>query len=164
MSMRFELMSEVEVEDLKRRIEANYGASTSFLQNLRVLRTKREKVRIITQEALELLRKLSKYAIYAGLYLCKLKRNNKLQPSVEGAQMFATSAKRNVIRLDEEQSSRFLRGENISLKEIKDCESNNFVLVCTKRLCLGVGIIRKKGEDYVLESLFPKSRRIFFLS
>jgi len=162
--MRFELVNEEELEDLKRRIRTNYGASTELLRNVVVLRTKGEKVRILTREAFWLLQRLNKYATYAGLYICKLKRSNKLQPSVEGAQILASSAKRNVICLDDERSQKFLKGENVSLTEIEGCEPNNFVLVCSKHLCLGTGIIREKeGGSYVLESLFPKSRRIFFL-
>jgi NOL1/NOP2/fmu family ribosome biogenesis protein len=152
--MQIEEMSKEEIEKLENLLEKNYGAKIKFKD--KIFKTSEEKIWLISKEALEF--DFSKLRVNsAGLYFGKLKRNEKIQLSVEGVQLIGKKAKKNVAIIDEENLKKFLQGFDFSSQKLIDCEINNFILIKYGDDFVGTGILR---ENYV-ENILPKARRIF---
>lgn len=151
-----EILNEKEVEDIEKLIERNYGCRIN-LKRYKLFKTGEEKIWIISKDAnIELSNKLRCYTM--GLYFGKLKRNNKIKLSIEGAIIVGREAKKNVAILDENECLKFIEGENVKPVNLINCEKNNFVIVKMGEDVIGVGILR---ENFI-ENLTPKARRISF--
>lgn len=146
-------------EEIEKIIEKNYGISPDLSKYI-ILLTAKEKIWISTREAFELIKekageKLNINSI--GLYIGKIKRNNKIHLSLEAMHLFLKNVNKNVVMVDEKNMIRYMQGSDIIEFEKINCELNNFVLVKYKDDFIGVGVLR---EDRV-ENLLPKSRRIY---
>jgi NOL1/NOP2/fmu family ribosome biogenesis protein len=150
--MQAKKMSEDEVEALKRIIEKNYGCKVDF-SSYDCYITKRNEV-FLARKNLE--EKLVKKASYFGFYFGKLKRNEKIQLSVEGSQLVGKNANKNIAILNDENISRFMEGLECKWEILINCETNNFVLIKHVKDFFGCGILRENK----IESLIPKARRI----
>ena len=150
--MQVKKMSEEEVEGLKRIIEKNYGCNIDF-SSYDCYITKRNEV-FITIKNLE--EELIKKVSYFGFYFGKLKRNEKIQLSVEGSQIVGKIASKNIAILNDENISRFMEGLECEWENLINCETNNFVLIKHGEDFFGCGILRENK----IESLIPKARRI----
>jgi len=151
--MQIEKMSEKEIEEVERIIEKNYGCKVN-LKNYNVFVNKEGKIYLFNK--MKIKEELIKIASYLGLYFGKLKRNEKIQLSTEGAQIVGKNATKNIAILDEENLKKYMEGLNCKWQELINCEENNFVLIKHKEDFYGSGILRK---DFI-ESLVPKGRRI----
>ncbi|MEM5836132.1 MAG: hypothetical protein QW040_04100 [Candidatus Aenigmatarchaeota archaeon] len=152
--MQVKEMSEEEIEHLENLLEKNYGVEIDFEGKL--FKTSVEKIWIASKEVFEL--DSSKLRVNAlGLYLGKLKRNEKIQLSVEGAQLVGEKAKKNIAIINEENLEKYLQGFDFSAHKLINCEKNNFVLLKFREDFVGTGILR---ENYI-ENILPKARRIF---
>jgi NOL1/NOP2/fmu family ribosome biogenesis protein len=152
--MQIKEMSKEEIEKLENLLEKNYGAKIKFKD--KIFKTSEEKIWLISKEALDF--DFSKLRVNsAGLYFGKLKRNEKIQLSIEGVQLIGKKAKKNVVIIDEENLKKFLQGFDFSSQKLIDCEINNFILIKYEDDFVGTGILR---ENYV-ENILPKARRIF---
>jgi len=88
-----------------------------------------------------------------GIYFGKLKKNNKIQLSIEGSQFVGKKAKKNIFEIhDYKELYEFLLGKKI---EIKNVEKHNFPIVKYKDLV----ICSAASKENEIESLFPKVAR-----
>jgi len=96
-----------------------------------------------------------------GLYFAEL-RNNELRLSIEGSQIIAKKAKKNVISLSDDQLQQWLTGQDIELDDASigdvssNYESNCFALIRHNDDFFGCGRV-KQG---ILLNFVPKSRRL----
>ena len=78
---------------------------------------------------------LSKLRINSvGLYIAEL-RDNEIRLSIEGSQLIGPYAKKNIIELDEEQTRKWMKGEDLEIKG----EYHGFVILKNKNDYLGSG-------------------------
>ena len=147
-------MNKKEVEKIEKIIEKNYGVKIKFKDIL--LKTSKDKIWIVSKDFKKNFFKNLKVNS-VGLYFGRLKRNEKIKLSLEGAQLIGKKANKNLIEIDENELISFLQGFNIKKFKEKNAELNNFVIVKFKKDIVGVGILR---NGYI-ENLLPKSRRMY---
>ena len=150
--MQVKKMSDAEKKELEIIIEKNYGAKIDF-SNFDCYINKRNEIYLVSKFIDE---KLAEMASYFGLYFGKLKRNQKIQLSVEGSQIVGKRATKNIAIVDDENICRFVEGLECRWIELLNCEINNFVLIKNGNDFFGVGVLRENKID----SLIPKARRI----
>ncbi|MEM5832146.1 MAG: hypothetical protein QXW01_02860 [Candidatus Aenigmatarchaeota archaeon] len=151
--MQVEEMNKNEIQNLEKILVKNYGYSIDF-SNFRVFKNKEGKIYLLNK--INVNSQIISRASYLGLYFGKIKRNEKIQLSVEGSQMIGKYANKNIAILDRENAERFMEGLNCKWVELINCEVNNFVLIKFGEDFFGSGILR---ENHI-ESLIPKGRRI----
>jgi NOL1/NOP2/fmu family ribosome biogenesis protein len=152
-----EILTKEQIEKLEKIVEKNYGSHFD-LQQFFVLKTSEDKMWIATKEVANMaFEKIPVNSI--GLYLGKIKRNDKINLSVEGCQLVGKDAKKNVALLDEEAAERFLHGEDVMPKEAVNCEEHNFVMVKHEGDFLG----SSPFEGKKIKNMLPKSRRLAIL-
>ena len=150
--MQVKKMNEIEKKEIERIVEKNYGAKID-LSSFDCYINKRNEIYLVSKFVDE---KLITIASYAGMYFGRLKRNEKIQLSVEGSQIVGKLASKNIAIVDDENISRYMEGLTCNWVELINCEINNFVLIKNGNDFFGTGILR---EDKI-ESLVPKARRI----
>jgi NOL1/NOP2/fmu family ribosome biogenesis protein len=150
--MQAKKMSENEKRGLEKIIEKNYGTKID-LSSFDCYINNRNEIYIVSKSVDE---KLISIASYVGMYFGRLKRNEKIQLSVEGSQIVGRLANKNIAIVDDEDISRYMEGLECKWNELVNCEVNNFVLIKNGNDFFGSGILR---EDKI-ESLVPKARRI----
>ena len=152
--MQIEEMNKKEVEKIEKIIEKNYGVKIKFKDIL--LKTSKDKIWIVSKDFKKnFFKNLKVNSI--GLYFGRLKRNEKIKLSLEGAQLVGKKATKNLVEIDENELISFLQGFNVKKFKEKNAELNNFVVVKFKEDIVGIGILR---SGYI-ENLLPKSRRIY---
>jgi len=150
--MQAEKIKNKEIEKL---VEKNYGCKIKFSGIF--YRTSKEKIWLISKRIRDVdLRNVMVNSF--GLFFGRLKRNEKIQLSIEGAQIIGKMAKKNIVEIDEKNLARYLQGFDIEAKDIRSCELNNFVIVKYGEDILGTGILR---EGNLVENLLPKTRRVY---
>jgi NOL1/NOP2/fmu family ribosome biogenesis protein len=150
--MQVKKMSENEKKDIEKIVEKNYGAKLD-LSSFDCYINNRNEIYIVSKSVDE---KLISIASFVGMYFGRLKRNEKIQLSVEGSQFVGKLANKNIAIVDDENISRYMEGLECKWSELINCEVNNFVLIKNENDFFGSGILR---EDKI-ESLVPKARRI----
>jgi NOL1/NOP2/fmu family ribosome biogenesis protein len=150
--MQVKKMSENEKRELDKIVEKNYGAEID-LSSFDCYINNRNEIYIVSKSVDE---RLISIASYVGMYFGRLKRNEKIQLSVEGSQIVGRLANKNIAIVDDENISRYMEGLECKWNELVNCEVNNFVLIKNGNDFFGSGILR---EDKI-ESLAPKARRI----
>jgi NOL1/NOP2/fmu family ribosome biogenesis protein len=150
--MQVKKMSENEKKEIEKIVEKNYGAKLD-LSNFDCYINNRNEIYIVSKSVDE---RLIPIASYAGMYFGRLKRNEKIQLSVEGSQFVGKLANKNIAIVDDENISRYMEGLECKWSKLINCEVNNFVLIKNENDFFGSGILR---EDKI-ESLVPKARRI----
>ena len=148
-----------EIKELERIVEKNYGSRIDLSKFLVFESGKERKVWLLTKKFFEI--DLSKLKINSfGLYFGKLKRNEKIHLSTEGAQLVGKNATKNVLELDEASALKFMQGSDLKIKLPKNCEAHNFVIIKRKDDILGCSLALEDG----IKNLLPKSRRIIGIS
>jgi NOL1/NOP2/fmu family ribosome biogenesis protein len=143
-----------EVENIEDLIKKNYGTKIDLKQFL-VFKSSEEKIWIVSKNILNLdLKKLKINSL--GLYIGKLKRNNKIHLSLEGSQIVGKNANKNIVVLDELNTKKFMQGFDVKPKKEINCDYNNFVIVKFGEEILGSSLLTEEK----LKNLIPKSRRI----
>jgi len=150
--MQAKKMSETEKKEIEKIVEKNYGSKID-LSSFDCYINKRNEIYLVSKSVDE---RLITVASYAGMYFGRLKRNNKIQLSVEGSQIIGKFANKNIAIVDDENISRYMEGLTCDWVELINCEINNFVLIKNGNDFFGTGILRKDK----IESLVPKARRI----
>ncbi|MDT7859061.1 MAG: hypothetical protein RQ930_03435 [Candidatus Aenigmarchaeota archaeon] len=150
--MQVKKMSENEKKEIEKIVEKNYGAKLD-LSSFDCYINNRNEIYIVSKSVDE---RLIPIASYVGMYFGRLKRNEKIQLSVEGSQIVGRLANKNIAIVDDENTSRYMEGFEFKWSTLINCEVNNFVLIKNENDFLGSGILR---EDKI-ESLVPKARRI----
>jgi NOL1/NOP2/fmu family ribosome biogenesis protein len=148
------ILNREEVEQIEEIVEKNYGIKIDLNQFL-VLKTFEDKIWLTTKDILNL--DLSTLPINSiGMNFGKLKRNDKINLTVEGSQMVGINANKNIVFLNKENYEKFMGGSNVKPEREINCEQHNFVLVKFGGDVLGSSLLT---ED-VIKNLLPKSRRI----
>ena len=123
------------------RIKLDYG----FLQN------NKKRIFIISKDVSKI--DFSKLRLNsAGLYFCELDSRG-IRLSIEGAQIIGQEAAKNIVELDNEETKKWFKGEDLE-KECKDC--SGFVILKYKKDFLGTG---KYSNGKILNYL-GKTRRV----
>ena len=146
-------IEKADVEQLQRILKKNYGVEFNF-KEFNVYQNKEGKIYLVSKG---IDRKMVEKSIRAGLYFGKIKRNEKIQLSVEGAQLIGGDAKKNVVVVDKKNLLRFMEGFDVVPRKLIECEEHNFVLVTNGRDFFGCGLLAE-GK---VRSLVPKGRRIY---
>jgi NOL1/NOP2/fmu family ribosome biogenesis protein len=124
-----------------------YGMSQ--LPGSRLLRSGRKRIRIISEDAFQLIHQVQ-CAGPAGLYFGEY-RPQVVRPSMDGAQLIGPYATKGVVTITQEQSHRWLQGEPVHVQD----EQRGYVIVSDGRRFLGCGSLSKG----TLLSFVPKVRR-----
>ncbi|MEM7819099.1 MAG: hypothetical protein QW403_03085 [Candidatus Aenigmatarchaeota archaeon] len=141
-------------EELERIINKNYGAKID-LRDYVILLGKENKIWICSKKIFEVdLKKLKVNSF--GLYFGKIKRNEKIHLSPEGAQIVGKNAVRNVLELSKDEARKFMEGSDLKIKIPESCEPHNFVILKRGDDILGCSLALEDG----IKNLLPKSRRI----
>ncbi len=141
-------------EELERMISKNYGAKVD-LRNYVILEGKENKIWLCSKKIFEIdLKKLKVNSF--GLYFGKIKRNEKIHLSPEGAQIVGKNAVKNVLELNENEARKFMEGRDLKIKIPENCEPHNFVIIKRGNDILACSLALEDG----VKNLLPKSRRI----
>jgi len=148
------VLEKEEVENLERMIEKNYGTRVGLNQFL-VLFGSEEKIWLASKEIMNLdMRKFPVNSI--GMNFGKIKRNDKVNLTIEGSQMVGKLATKNTVALDEQEAQKFMQGSDVKPQQEINCEYHNFVIVKSGEDVLGSSPLTEEG----LQNLLPKSRRV----
>ena len=150
-----DLLEKQQVKEIERIIEKNYGTKIDLMEFSVFKTSNDEKIWIASKQIFGVdLRKLVVNSI--GLYLGKLKRNEKISLSTEGSQLIGKTATKNVVYLDKEGGHKFLQGMNVKPEKTVNVESHNFVILRTQQEILGSSLFTEEE----IKNLLPKSRRV----
>ncbi|MEM5790739.1 MAG: hypothetical protein QXP77_01685 [Candidatus Aenigmatarchaeota archaeon] len=152
--MQIEKIKAYPSKEIERIIDKNYRAKID-LKDFIVVEGKENKIWLSTKKIFEIDLKKLKINSF-GLYFGKLKRNEKIHLSPEGAQIVGRNAIKNVLELSEEETRKFMEGSDLKIKIPENCESHNFVILKSKDDILGCSLALEDG----IKNLLPKSRRI----
>lgn len=151
---KMKILDKEEVERIEEIVESNYGTKIDLKQFL-VLETFEEKIWLATKNLLNL--ELGKLPINSiGMNFGKLKRNDKINLTVEGSQIVGATAVKNIAVLDEENTKKFMQGSDVKPEKEINCDYHNFAIVKFEEDILGSSLLTEKG----IENQLPKSRRI----
>lgn len=96
----------------------------------------------------------------AGLYFGEIMKNDELRLSIEGSQLIGPMAKKNVVELSDDETSSWLRGEDIE----KELKTEGFVILKNKNKETGkydfLGSGKYKTEEKKILNYVPKTRRV----
>ena len=147
------ILNSKESKEIENMLEKNYG-SKFRLRDYIVLITADDKVWVCSRGLVKIDVKNLRRVNAIGMYFGKLKRNEKIQLSIEGSMIVGKTAKKNVCSIEDIES--WIKGKDV-FTECKNCEKDNFVIVKHEKDFLGSGILR---EDERIENILPKSRRM----
>jgi NOL1/NOP2/fmu family ribosome biogenesis protein len=147
------ILNSKEAREVERILEENYACNFR-LRDFIVLLTADDKLWLCSRSLATIDLKNLKRVNAIGLYFGKLKRNRKIQLSIEGSMLVGSTAKKNVAIIEDVED--YMRGKDV-LAECKNCEKDNFVIVKYKKDFLGSGVLREGGR---IENILPKSRRM----
>jgi len=146
-------VEKVDVKEIERIVEKNYGAKID-LSKYNAYINKEGKI-FLSSKGIE--KKLIEISTRIGIYFGKIKRNEKIQLSVEGSQIVGKNATKNVAILDEKNIYKFMEGLSVVPAKLLKCEEHNFVIVSNGKDFFGSGIY-SNGE---IRSMVSKGRRIY---
>lgn len=146
------ILNSKDIKELMKLLNEQFGVEEKL--DFVFLKNNKDKVYIINREIEELdFEKL--WVDSVGLYLGKF-HNDGFRPSVEGAQILAPFATKNVIEVSKEQKHEWLKGNDIDLPS----SENKFVIVKSEDDVLGAGKVK---NEVILNSV-PKARRLFVVN
>lgn len=149
------ILGKRDVRQLEQLLHRHYGCQVD-LSRYRVFITRENRLWIASREVDIPFFRDMKRCYRIGIYFGKLKRNNKIKLTIEGALMVGKTATRNMAVIDEEEVMEYIQGNDVHRYRLVDAELHNFVLVKCKNDTLGCGLLR---EGYI-ESLVSKARRL----
>jgi len=151
-----EILDKRERERLQEILDKNYKSGFE-LKDFGVMSGSEERIWLAAKEVFAF--DFSKLPVNSvGLNFGKLKQNNKMRLTIEGAQLVGESAERNVAVVADMVAERFLRGEDIeAVKNAENCEEHNFVIVKKEKGEIIGSALFAEGK---LKNFLPKSRRI----
>lgn len=139
-----------EIREIYALIEKQWGAKANldcgFLQN------NKNRIFIVSRDISKI--DISKLRLNSiGMYFCEYGKVG-IRLSIEGSQIIGPKAAKNIIGIDEEETKKWLKGEDLE-KECKGC--TGFVILRHKNDFLGSG----KCADGRILNYIAKARRIF---
>jgi NOL1/NOP2/fmu family ribosome biogenesis protein len=143
------ILNSREKKELNEKVEAQWGAS--FDKSLVFLMSNKEKVYIANPEISNI--DFSKIKIdNVGLYICSIARDD-IRLSIEGSQIIGCNAKKNVLKITDDEVRDWLRGLDLARR---DTGFSGYVIIKHKDDFLGCGKVSEKG----IFNFVPKTRRI----
>lgn len=143
------VLNSKEIKKILNWLKEQYGIKELKIDKA-FLKSTKDKIYLVTKKISELETKSLRINLL-GLYFAKEEENG-IRLSIEGSQMIGPKATKNVIELDEQQISEWIRGQDITC----EADTKGFVLVKHKNDFYGTGNYKEgKILNYV-----PKDRRI----
>lgn len=150
-----EILDKKEVEELQRLVDKNFKSGFE-LREYGVMLGSEERIWLAGRGVFQY--DFSKLPVNSmGLNFGKIKRNEKIRLTIEGAQLVGRDAERNVAVIVDENAKKFLRGEDVDVMQAAGCEEHNFVIVKTEDGRIVGSALFSEGR---LQNFLPKSRRI----
>ena len=143
------ILNNKEIKEIYKIIEQQWVAKIKL--NYGFLKNNKNRVFIISKDISKI--DISKLRLNSvGMYFCEMD-NLGIRLSIEGSQIVGPKAKKNIIELNEEETKKWFRGQDLE-KECKDC--SGFVILKHKNDFLGTGkYVNGRILNYV-----GKSRRV----
>jgi len=149
-------LNQKEKMEIRKVIEKNYRAKIDENLDFEI---RKEKVYVFNKEQKKMHEffKTKKVKVEnLGIYFGKIKKNEKIQLSIEGSQIVGKSAKKNVLEINGyEELKKFLLGEKNLKIENFNVEKHNFPIVKYKNYI----ICSAASLENEIKSLFPKNAR-----
>ncbi|MCX8178248.1 MAG: hypothetical protein N3D75_00240 [Candidatus Aenigmarchaeota archaeon] len=147
------MLNSKESKEIEQLIKNNYGCEFR-IRDYVVIISADEKIWLCSRDLAKIELKNIKRVNSIGLYFGKIKRNNKIQLSIEGSMLLGKNATKNIAEIDDING--YVAGKDVYCK-CENCEENNFVIVRHKNDFFGCGVLRENGK---IENILPKSRRM----
>jgi len=147
------ILNSKEAKEIEEIIKKNYSSKLR-LRDYIVILTADDKVWLCSRDLARIEMNNLKRVNAIGMYFGKLKRNGKIQLSIEGSMLVGKTAEKNVAEIEDAES--YMEGKDV-YSECKNCEKDNFVIVKHGEDFLGAAVLRDDGR---LENILPKSRRM----
>ena len=143
------ILNNKEIKEIYKLIEKHWGAKVKL--DYGFLKNNKNRVFVISNDISKI--DISKLRLNSvGMYFCEFDSLG-IRLSIEGSQIIGPKAEKNIVELDEEETKRWFKGEDIE-KECKDCRG--FVILRHGNDFLGTGkYSNKRILNYV-----SKTRRI----
>ena len=151
---KMKILERKEIEKIEDIVERNYGTKINLRQFL-VLETFEEKIWLTAKDLLSI--NLSKLPVNCvGMNFGKLKRNGKINLTIEGSQMVGVEATKNLVLLNEDNAKKFMQGSDVKPDKEINCEYHNFSIIKSGEDILASSLLTEEG----IENQLPRSRRI----
>lgn len=146
------LLNTAKEKAIIRKLISQFGITNKeFFKKHILLKNKKKKLFISTKTE-----KKSKLHIprteRIGLYFGTINKDDTIRLSLEGTQIIAKSATKNILELNHDQAENWLKGYDFDL----DVKKDGYYLLKYKQDFLGCGLIRKNQ----LYNFLPKTRRL----
>ena len=146
------ILNNKEIKDIYELIEKQWGAKVKL--DYGFLKNQKNRVFIISKDISKI--DISKLRLNSvGMYFCEIDSKG-IRLSIEGSQIIGPRAAKNVVELDEEETRKWFKGEDLE-KECKDC--SGFVILKNKNDFIGNG---KYANGKILNYV-GKMRRIILI-
>lgn len=150
--MKARFLSNNETKKLKEIIRKNY---TCKLPDFVFFETSKEKIWVCNEYVKQFLKFLPNVKFF-GVFFGKLKRNKKIQLSLEGSQIVGKNATKNIIEfLNLSDLEKYIKEGKIPQKIRRNAEVHNFPIVKFNNYFAGSICLISENE---IKSFFPKSR------
>ena len=138
-----------EIKETLELIEKQWGAKVKI--DYGFLKNSKGRIFIISKDISKI--DISKLRLNSvGMYFCEIDSKG-IRLSIEGSQIIGPKATKNIVELDEEETRKWFKGEDLE-KECKDC--SGFVILKYNKDLLGTG----KYSNRRILNYVGKSRRI----
>ena len=143
------ILNNKEIKEILKLIEKQWGAKLKF--DYGFLKNNKNRVFIISKDISKI--DISRLRLNSvGMYFCEIDKQG-VRLSIEGSQIIGHKATKNIVELNEEETRKWFRGEDLE-KECKDC--SGFVILRHNNDFLGTGkYVNGRILNYV-----GKTRRI----
>lgn len=145
------VLTEEEKRKVEELLENQYGI-TNALKNYVTIASGENRIRITHKDVLEFSWRL-KGVVNIGLYIAKL-AENEVTLSIEGAQLFSSLIRKNIIDLTIDEAEKWMRGEALKIENVS---SYRYVVAKFDDIFLGTGRISKDG---LIHPQIPRNRLI----
>ena len=143
------ILNNKEIKEILKLIENQWGAKITM--DYGFLRSQKNRVFIISKDISKI--DVSNLRLNsAGMYFCEIDGVG-IRLSIEGAQIVGPKATKNVVELDEEETKKWFKGEDLE-KECKDC--SGFLILKHNEDFLGNG----KYSNGKILNYVGKTRRV----
>ena len=143
------ILNNKETKEIYKLIEKQWGAKMKL--DYGFLKNNKDRIFVVSKDISKI--DTSKLRLNSvGMYFCEYGRVG-IRLSIEGSQIIGPKAAKNIVELDEEETRKWFKGEDLE-KECRDC--SGFVILKSKNDFLGTGKYKNgKVLNYV-----GKSRRV----
>ncbi|MBI2557815.1 hypothetical protein HYW20_00690 [Candidatus Woesearchaeota archaeon] len=143
------ILNSKEIKEILKLIAKQWGAKLKL--DYGFLKNPKDRIFVVTKDIARI--DTSKLRLNsAGMYFCELDAKG-IRLSIEGSQIIGPKAAKNVVELNEEETKKWFKGEDIE-KECKDC--SGFVIIKHKNDFLGAG----KYSNGKILNYVGKTRRV----